>query len=234
MRRKTPGLFRVPPMAALPYPIEWIEQALTPLLLPPRQARIDAVVAARIGSVCVVLDSIIDPHNAAAILRTADALGVGEVHLVETEIEALITQRITRGCERWMDLSVHPRPEACVASLRARGFALYVADAQGTRSLDQVAAQPRVALVFGNEHTGVGDALRDAADGTFAIPMRGMVESYNVSVAAGITLHAVARDRPGDLAEPARRALRARFLMESVRNPDLVIERWRRDTEARP
>lgn len=234
MRRTTPGLYGVEPTAALPYPLEWIEQALTPLLLPARQRRIDDVAAARIGSVCVVLDSIIDPHNAAAILRTADAMGVGEVHLVELGVHALITQRITRGCERWMDLSVHRGPAPCVDALRARGFSILVADARATMSLDEASEVPRAALVFGNEHTGVGDALRDAADGAFAVPMRGMVESYNVSVAAGITLHAVTRRRLGDLAEPARRALRARFLMESVRNPELVIERWAREAGVRP
>ena len=59
------------------------------------------------------------------------------------------------------------------------------------------------------------------------------VLTVSVSVAAGIALHAVTKDRPGDLGERESRALRARFLMESVRSPELVIERWRQ-SQVRP
>ena len=109
-----------------------------------------------------------------------------------------------------------------------------MADARGTLELEAVAARPLVALVFGNEHTGVGDDLRRHAQGTFSIPMRGMVDSFNVSVAAGIALYAVTRGRRGDAGEAAVRELRARFLMESVREPELIIERYVRDHGGAP
>jgi tRNA (guanosine-2'-O-)-methyltransferase len=100
---------------------------------------------------------------------------------------------------------------------------------RATAVLDEIAAMPRVALAFGNEHQGISRELRAVADGAFAIPMRGMVESFNVSVAAAITLGAVTRNRGGDLGAEEALTLKARFLMESVREPELVIERYARD-----
>lgn len=227
MRRTSPDLTPLHATGALPYDASEVEAALREVVLPERLERLNAVAGTRLGSVTVVLDSLIDPHNTAAVLRTADAHGVGEVHLIERGMKPLLAKRVTRGCERWMDVVIHRETRPCLEALRAKGFELWLADMDGTATLAEVAARPRVALAFGNEHLGASDELRAACAGTFAVPMRGMVESLNVSVAAGITLHAVTRDRPGDLGEREVAALRARFLMESVRNPEMVIERWR-------
>ena len=94
----------------------------------------------------------------------------------------------------------------CVRGLRARGFAVYAADMRATAELVSVAGLPRVALAFGNENRGVSRALRDECDGAFCVPMRGMVESYNVSVAAAMALYEVTRGRAGDLSVEERDA----------------------------
>jgi tRNA (guanosine-2'-O-)-methyltransferase len=81
-------------------------------------------------------------------------------------------------------------------------------------------------VVFGNEHRGVSPEMRTVADGTFAIPMRGFVESLNISVAAAITMQTLARDgRPG-LTPERHQELKARFLMNSVKKADQVIEKF--------
>ena len=230
MRRTTPGVFApTPSSSVLPWPVEVIEAALEPLVLPERLARFDAVSRSRLGSVVVVLESIIDPHNTAAVLRTADAFGVGEAHFIDRGTRPLLAQSVTRGAERWLDLHCHRDTTRCAEGLRARGYGVYVADALGTVTLDEIAARPRVALAFGNEHRGASAEMRAAATGVFVVPMRGMVESLNVSVAAGIALHAVTRGRGGDLGATEARALRARFLIESVREHRLVIERYLRE-----
>ena len=226
MRRTTPGVFAAEPSTSvLPWPVEVIEEALSPLILPERLARFEAIANARLRSVVLVLESVIDPHNTAAVLRTSDAFGVGEIHLVDRGVRPLMAQRITKGCDRWLDLHIHRDSSACARGLKDRGYEVYVADVRATRTLDEVAARPNVALIFGNEHQGASPEMRAEAHGMFTIPMRGMVESLNVSVAAGIALHAVTRGRPGDLGESETRALKARFLIESVREHALVIER---------
>lgn len=233
MRRTTPGVFSLDPSSSvLPWPVDVIEGALEPLILPERLARFDAVARARLASVVVALEGIIDPHNTAAILRSADAFGVGELHFIDLGVRPLLAKRITRGTERWLDVHLHQDSTRCVEGLKARGFEVFVADARATVSLDDIAARPRVAVVFGNEHQGATAATRAAATGTFAIPMRGLVESLNVSVAAAITLQRVTGHRPGDLGPRETRALRARFLLESVREHALVIDRYLRDQRA--
>ncbi len=229
MRRTTPGLLEVTSTAALPYPVDIIEAALAPLVAPARLARLDAVARSRIGSVVLLLEGLTDPHNPAAILRTADALGVGEVHVLDLGVRPLLSPTVTRGCHRWMDVHVHRTSSACLASLAVRGLAVYVADPRASTTLEDLARVPRLALAFGNEHDGASAELRAAATGTFAVPMRGMVESFNVSVAAGIALYTLTRGRAGDLGETEARALRARFLMETVRQPTEIIERFLRD-----
>jgi tRNA (guanosine-2'-O-)-methyltransferase len=221
-----------PSTSVLPWPVEVIEAALEPLILPERLARFDAVAHARLGSVVVVLEALIDPHNTAAVLRSSDAFGVGEVHFIDLGVEPLVAKRITRGTERWLDVHLHTDSARCAAGLTGRGFEVYVADAKATTTIDEIALRPRVALVFGNEHRGTSPGLRAAATGTFAIPMRGLVESLNVSVAAAITLQRVTQHRPGDLGPREARALRARVLIESVREHELVIERHLRDQRA--
>lgn len=229
MRRSTVDVYEPSPTKALPWPVEVIEAALEPVVLPERLTRFEQVARARIGTVSVVLEAVIDPHNTAAVLRTTDALGLGEVHFIDRGVRPLIAPRITRNSERWLDIHVHRRSSDCTDALTSRGFEVYVADGRASTSLDQIAHRPKVALVFGNEHEGASEEVRQAATGTFAIPMRGMVESYNVSVAAAIALYTVTREREGDLEPVEVRALRARFLMESVRNHVWVIERYLRD-----
>lgn len=148
------------------------------------------VAAMRTRFVSVLLAGVHDPHNVAAVLRSADAFGVQDVHAVEAPERLRISNRVARGAARWVDLFRYPAVDVALDFLIARGYAIWAADA-GAKSVDLAAwtpAQPTV-FVFGNEHRGVGDTVRARAHVTFAIPMVGMVESLNVSVACSLTLH---------------------------------------------
>jgi tRNA (guanosine-2'-O-)-methyltransferase len=223
------------PEAPKPLPMSAAEcvRALEPLVLPERRERIWKAVAGRTRSVVCVIEGLTDPHNASAILRTCDGLGVHEVHAIEANAHVQMTTRVTKGAEKWMDLRRHHNPESCARALADRGYALYVADMRATTTLEQIAGQPKIALAFGNEHAGISQALRAVANGAFSIPMQGMVESFNVSVAAAIALWAATRGRHGDLDEHERMELAARFFIESVRGSELVLERAKRERGAR-
>jgi len=92
--------------------------------------------------------------------------------------------------------------------------------------VEDLRATERLAVVFGNEHCGVSEEMRVLADGTFSIPMRGFVESLNISVAAAITMQALTREGRPALPSARQRELEARFLMNSVKNADQVIEKF--------
>ena len=222
VKRDHPEAFAVPlDQPALPASIEEVTAILGAVITPRRLERIREVAAHRMHAVVPVLEGVGDPHNASAILRSADAFGIQQVHVVpggpDSGAETFrASRRITKGTHRWLDLVHHDDTERCIGWLKEAGYAIYVASMEGTARLEELAALPRVAVVFGNEHAGPSDAIRGAADGTYAIPMRGFVESLNVSVAAAITLHAVTAGRPGDLSEDEQGALVARLLYRNV------------------
>jgi tRNA (guanosine-2'-O-)-methyltransferase len=223
MRRDDPDASALAAAVQLPGPAALVCEALTPLLSDERIARIDAVIAHRTRTVVPVLEAVDDPRNVAAILRSADAFGLQEVHLIEGAQEFLVSRRVTQGAERWIDLVRHPSPSACVASLHARGFRVYVATMQGELRPEDLRDMGRVALVFGNEHDGASPALLSGCDGRCSVPMRGFSQSLNVSVAAAVALYTLARERGGDLTEDERSELRARFMLLSVERGEQIV-----------
>src|SRR5262252_7983633 len=101
--------------------------ALAPLLLEERRARIDAAVAARLSGLRVVIENLHDPHNGAAVLRSAEAFGIQRVDVIETVEPFRYSSTVTQGCEKWLDVVRHPTLAAALAALRAEGFTLYAA-----------------------------------------------------------------------------------------------------------
>ncbi|HJK91359.1 MAG TPA: RNA methyltransferase [Polyangiaceae bacterium LLY-WYZ-15_(1-7)] len=224
MRRGDPDTYEVElgGGATLPAPARDVIDALAPLVTPKRLARIEGVAAKRTYGVAAVLESIDDPHNASAILRSADAFGVQRVHVLPGPGGFQAARQVSKGAHRWLDLTPHPSPEACAEALTGAGYRILVASMEGELRPEALGEFERVAVVFGNEHRGPSSALRAHAHGTYGIPMRGFVESLNVSVAAAITLHAATRDRPG-LAPEDRNALVARWLMADVRDAERIV-----------
>lgn len=190
------------------------------LLTEQRRARIESVVASRLGSLTVVLDRVIDPHNVAAIVRSAEGLGLCEVHLVHhAEEDAVAHRRVTRDADKWIDLSVHESGPLAVQRLQAEGFTVWAGHLGGeAKLLEELPVDRPIALLVGNEHEGPSPATLAACDGSFRIPMSGFTQSFNVSVAGAVALYTVARarraalGRVGDLNEVAKARLRSRYL----------------------
>lgn len=233
MRRDDPDACELANYATLPATPELVCRALAPLISDERLARIDAVIAQRTRSVVPVLEAVDDPRNVAAILRSADALGVQEVHLIEGAQPFLAARGVTQGAERWLDLRRHATPEAAVASLRGDGFRVYVATMQGDATPADLRGVAKVALVFGNEQSGVTQRLQSISDGGCTIPMRGFAQSLNVSVAAALALYELTRGRAGDLSAEQRAELRARFMLLSVPRAVAVVTEYLDRTGAR-
>ena len=196
--------------------VERVIQTLEPFVNAERRTRLQEVFAARLASVTVVMDAPHDPHNGAAILRTCDAMGVPEVHVVRRDESLLVVRKVAKGTERWVDVTEHASPAEAVAALDASGFALAATHPDGTLQPEDLASIPKLALVLGNERDGIREELLNRARYTVRVPMRGFVESLNVSVAAGILLAAATRGRAGDLPTPTRDLLYARGLFHSL------------------
>ncbi len=208
--------------------------ALAPQLSAERIARIDAVLDARLGGLTVVLENLHDPHNGAAALRSVEGFGLSELHVVEQAEPFRFSDKVTQGCEKWVAIRRYPRFVDAAAALHGRGFRLDAAVPGAPVALDALDVGRATALVFGNEHAGLTGAARAACDGTFAIPMAGFTQSFNLSVSVAVSLHdASARRRaalgaPGDLPAEERAWLRARWYVLSVdpRAAQGIVERY--------
>lgn len=188
-----------------------------------RRARLQEVIARRLASVTVVFDAPHDPHNGAAVIRSCEAFGVQRLHVVERAEKFLAARSVARSAERWVDVERHADSASAIASVRASGHELVAAHPEGELTPETLATLPRVAIVLGNERDGIAADLAAACARRVRVPMRGFVESLNVSVTAAILLCAAARDREGDLDESARTRLYARCLHHSVAHANDIL-----------
>ena len=175
----------------------------------------------------VITDNVHKPHNVSAILRTCDAAGVFSLHAVMNADEDFRARSgIAMGSDKWIDLSLYDSANAAMEPLKAQGFQI-VAVHKSDRSANfrEIDYCQKTAVLFGAELYGVSDAAAELADRHVFIPMQGMVESYNVSVAAAIVLLEAQRQR--DLAGLYSEC---RLDPETYRN---TLYRWYRPKEAR-
>lgn len=188
-----------------------------------RAARFRQVVSQRMSGLTVVLEGLYDPGNRSAVYRSAEANGLLDVHVVNPDAAVKRHARqVSRGAEKWIHIHEWETAEPCVRSLQDRGFTVLAADLQAARPLNSIDFSRPVALVFGNERNGITQEMRDLADGSFVVPMRGFAESYNISVAAALAVtHArAARERAlgavTDLAPDVRDALLLEYAEKGI------------------
>lgn len=225
MRRDSPEVASLEgKTVALTHDPKVVIDALLPLVSEERLRRIDSVLDGRTRDVIPVLERLSDPHNTAAVLRSSDAFGIQEVHVIDDAARFVASTRVAKGTERWLDIVRESDTLECIKKLKSRGYGVYYATMDGELTPEALSAIPKLALVFGNEHAGVSPEIRAHADGGYRIPMRGFVESLNVSVAAAITLHSAMHGRTPHLSEQDREALRARFLMVSVDHAETIVD----------
>ena len=163
-----------------------------------RQSKIENTLSRRQPGLVVVLENVHDPHNIGAILRSCDAVGVLRVMMVYTieEPPAIRATPSASGVVKWLTFERFTSIKACFDTLHAEGFQILATkiepSAKALYSFDL--ARP-TAIVLGNEHRGISDEAVEAADDLLYIPMMGMAESVNVSVAAAVCLFEAMRQR---------------------------------------
>jgi tRNA (guanosine-2'-O-)-methyltransferase len=162
-----------------------------------RQKKILSVLSKRCPDLTVVIEDIHDPHNVSAILRSADAVGVLEVQLVyEKEEFPKLGKKSSASAKKWVTRREFKTIKECYDQLHREGFLIYATHlGKKSESLYEMDLTQKVALVFGNEHNGVSRKAARLADANFQIPMVGMIQSLNVSVACAVSLYEAFRQR---------------------------------------
>jgi tRNA (guanosine-2'-O-)-methyltransferase len=161
-----------------------------------RKRKIDTVLADRQPDLTVLAERLHKPRNLSAIVRSCDAVGINELHAVPGDEGLAIHWKTSQGAEKWVDVRPHRSlPDAC-RYLKDLGFQLVAAhlseDAVDYRDLDYTVP---TALVVGTELFGVSAEALALADRQVTIPMKGMTQSLNVSVACAIVLFEAMRQR---------------------------------------
>ena len=165
---------------------------------PERERKFREALARRQPTLTIVLENIHDPHNISAILRSCDAVGIAEVHVIQTTVpkRRKLGQKSSASARKWVAVHYYDSVEECVNVLKTKGFKIWAthlsSDAKDLYALNL--AEP-AAMVFGNEQLGVSDEICKLADGNFIIPMVGMIPSLNVSVACAVSLYEAYRQR---------------------------------------
>ena len=165
-------------------------------LLPRRFERLRSVLERRMGDLTVLLEHVEKPHNLSAILRSCDGVGVLEAHAVCHAGRLPTFNSTAQGSQKWVPLQLHDSGPEAARTLRERGFRLYGThlgvEAVDYRDCDYTGP---TAFVLGAEKWGLSDAVAALVDQAVFIPMQGMVQSLNVSVATATLLFEALRQR---------------------------------------
>jgi tRNA (guanosine-2'-O-)-methyltransferase len=171
-----------------------------------RLEKIRRILSHRQPDLTVVLENIHDPHNVSAILRSADAVGIMGVHLIYTTEEfPKVGRKSSASASKWVGRWKWRSVKECYASLRREEFKIFASQLDASSlSVFDLNMKNKVALIFGNEHRGVSEQAAALADARFKVPMYGMIESLNVSVACAVSLYEALRQRleQGDYSKP--------------------------------
>lgn len=166
-------------------------------ITPERLARLRKVLSWRQKDLTLVLANIHDPHNVSAIYRSCDAFGVAQVHLYYTDTAfPALSGKTSASARKWVDTVRHQDRDSLMSTLRASGHQVLATSCSPVAKpvADYDLTRP-TAIIMGNEHSGVSQELVDVVDGEVYIPMYGMIQSFNVSVAAAILLSEASRQR---------------------------------------
>lgn len=170
-----------------------------------KRSLFDRIAPERTRHITCVLEDIYQAHNASAVVRTCDLLGIQDLHIIENRNKYTVNPDVTLGSSKWVDMhrwrGESDNTMRCIKHLKDRGYAIVTTS---PRALDTtpatIALDKPLAFCFGTELTGASDALLQHADIALRIPMHGFTESYNISVSAAITLYTVMeRLRPSEV-----------------------------------
>jgi 23S rRNA (guanosine2251-2'-O)-methyltransferase len=159
-------------------------------------ADFDDVLARQTTTFVLILDGITDPQNFGAILRVAEGFGVNLVVIPQHDGVGLTPAaiKVSAGASQWIPVAQVTNVARTIESLKAAGYWIYAAAGDGDRP-DQIDFRGKVAIVVGNEGSGIRRNVLEHCDRVVTIPMSGHVESFNVATAAAVLCYEVQRQQ---------------------------------------
>ncbi|MBS1488510.1 MAG: RNA methyltransferase [Bacteroidetes bacterium] len=204
-----------------------------------KKAFIERVLNHRTRYVTLVLEDIFQSQNASATVRTAECMGLQDIHIIEHENKYGTNKRVLKGSNKWIDMHRYKmkgfnNTEICFRKLRESGYKILVTDPSPDGiPIDEVPIDTKLALVMGNELHGASDTALQLADEKVFIPMYGFTESFNISVSAAICLNVLLTKVRNSSAAWAltpeeKEAIQLQWYRKVVRRSDLIEQEFLR------
>ena len=206
-----------------------------------KKSLFEKIIEYRTRHITVVLEDIYQPHNASAVLRSADLFGVQDIHIIENRNRYEVNPDVALGSSKWLTINKYNKAEdntlACFEELRRRGYRIVATTPhKDDVMLDELPVDQKTAVVFGTELLGLSDVALDNADAFVKIPMYGFTESFNISVSAALTLYNLTeRMRKSSvgwqLCEEEKILIQIEWAKSTIKKVDLLIEEFNRKTQ---
>jgi tRNA (guanosine-2'-O-)-methyltransferase len=167
-------------------------------MTPERTQRLTSVLNKRQPNLTVVLENVFDPHNISAVMRTCDAIGVQDVYVLNTKIpkHKKWGPKSSSSASKWLTIHQFNQIPSCFEALKNKYHKILTTHLNADSiSVYEIDFTQNIALVFGNEHDGVSEEIRNLSDGNFIIPQVGIIKSLNISVACAVTLYEAFRQK---------------------------------------
>lgn len=170
------------------------DRDIVEFIIPDRLKRLYDVLNERTRYISVLLEAVDDGHNQAAVLRSQDAFGIQDTMIVTGRAPFSPNELITKSADKWLTIYRKPNIETAIQDLREKGYQIFASHLrEDAIPIEQLDVSKPTVLIFGNEHSGVSKEATELADGTFIIPMKGFVQSLNISVAAALSMQEVTK-----------------------------------------
>jgi tRNA (guanosine-2'-O-)-methyltransferase len=207
-----------------------------------RRVAIERVLDARTRYLTIVLEDIYQSHNASAVIRTCECMGLQDLHIIESRSKYGTNKKVLKGSNKWITMNRYREKtanntEVCLDTLRSSGYRLLAMDpAPDGVSIEEVPLSEKIALVMGNELDGLSGTALERSEVKVRVPMAGFTESLNISVCAAISINILlTRLREAgiqmNLSDNEKDSIRLEWYRKCVRGSDIIEREFIRKHE---
>lgn len=206
-------------------------EKLLPFIGEERVQKMRSVLQNRTRHFCLLFEDVFQKHNISAILRSCEAFGIQDVYVSQNKYKYEIASQIVMGADKWLNIDVQKREiDQTYASLRQKGYKIAAACfTPNSIPIEKIDPREKLVLVFGTEKTGLSQKAIECADIHYHIPMYGFTQSFNVSVAAALSMQFLRQKLSGlcpeklPLAEDEKEVLLLSWLVLSIKMGRQII-----------
>ncbi len=222
---------------------EYILDHLQQMISEERWVKFQQIISQRTRYITVVLEDIFQQHNASAVIRTCELMGIQDLHIIENRNPYEVNRDIVVGSDKWINMHNYNRHDHntlnCFKQLIRKGYRIVATSPHKNDALiTELPLNQKTAIVLGNEGDGLSETALQHADAFVKIPMYGFTESFNISVSAAICLYELTgkmrKEVPGwQLTADEKNTLLLDYALKTIKNPKTFMRRMKMELENR-